>query len=92
MEENYKCPNCGASISLEEKKCSYCGSANKFYNLNKPNEKERQISEHGDKDTEEKQPNLDDIFDGFGGFLGGIALGKAFKEIKKGIFPHGKRD
>ncbi len=78
MEENtkdelkdnlYKCPNCGASLSLEDKKCAYCGSYNKFY---KKQEK---------KDLATNKPienNLENLSDVVGGFLGGVILNDIF--------------
>jgi len=31
MAETHECPNCGATISSDEKACKYCGSQNPFY-------------------------------------------------------------
>ena len=84
-ENNLKCPNCGASILPDEKKCSYCGSANKFY------VKAKESTEKNLK-PELKEDDFDNLGDLFGGFLGGVMLGKAVKDLKRTFFPHDKRD
>ena len=53
-----KCASCGASLSFEEKKCSYCGSLN-------PNYKEKEIKEI-------KPPKQTKQVGVFGGLFGNV--------------------
>ena len=68
-ENMYKCPNCGASLSVEDKKCEYCGSYNKFYKK----QEDKEISPN--KTIENDREDLTDVI---GGFLGGVILNNIF--------------
>lgn len=69
-KENFKCASCGASVLPDEKKCSYCGSANKYY-------QPKEIKEL--KMDGKPEFNGKNFSDAVGGFLGGLILTDIFK-------------
>lgn len=92
MEEEFKCPSCGACLDVNERYCSYCGSRNEYYKkftLDEPKH-DTEDDEEDEKDIEddedEKESDEDfDLGDMFGGLFGGMMIGSTIKRIKKSI-------